>query len=178
MRKYFGDYFLKKNIILVIFGFLISLGINNGHAISYNELQQSQSDYESEVQLEYGVLTLLSEVSVPSGTIFGGSIIHGFYIEANFSFNNGSIWITNLNGEIIWQDFFDEYIEVSIHLNGSSSKKYSLWANSTTSGTITLYYTFRSEIIHASNMGLAVLIIFLPIIIVIIIVVEKRRKKE
>ena len=117
-------------------------------------------------------------MSVPSGTIFGGSIIRGFFIEANFSNNNGSIWITNLNGEIVWQDFLDEYIEASIHLNGSSSKKYSLWVNSTTPGNMTFYYTFRPEIIHASNMGLVVLIIFLPLIIVVIIVVEKRRKKE
>ncbi len=152
MRKYFGDYFLKKNIILVIFGFLIFLGTNNGHAIIYNKLQQSQSDYESEVQLEYGVLTLLSEVSVPSGTIFGGSIIHGFYIEANFSFNNGSIWINNMYEEVIWQDSLDEYIEVLINLNGSSSRDYNLWANSTTQGNNTLYYTFKPEIIHADKI--------------------------
>lgn len=178
MKKYCGDFLLIQNIILVILGFSLFQGTNYVQALNYNTLQQSQSDYENEIQLEYGVPMLLSEVSVPSNTIFSGSIINGFYIVANFSNNNGSIWINNFNEEIVWLNFLYENIETFINLNGSSSNKYSLWGNSTTLGDNTLYYTFRPEIIYFDNIGLAVLIILLPIIIIIIFIVEKRRKGD
>lgn len=64
-------------------------------ALNHSEFQQLQSDYENEIKLEYDVPTLLSEVSVPSSTIYGGSTINRFYIGAIFSSNNGLIWIND-----------------------------------------------------------------------------------
>ena len=181
LKKFCEDMILIQIIILVVVNSLFFPGVIYVQALNYSEFQQSQSDYENEIQLEYGVPTLLSEVSVPSSTIFGGSIITGFYIKANFSNNNGSIWINNQNEEKIWVDYLNNSIEKFLDVNNTSIKKYSLWANSSTLGNNTLIFTFRAEMIHLDNFGLVVLvvfIIFIPIVIIVIIIVEKGRTKD
>jgi len=137
-------------------------------------------DYDDEIELEYGVPTLLSEVSVPPGNIFGGQIIGSLYLKANFSNNNGSIWINDQNNDTIWRDYFNKTIERYIDVNSSSILRYSLWANSSTLGNCTVYFTFSARIIHADNFGLGILIVFTPIIIIGIIIyaVTYGRKKE
>jgi len=181
LKKFCEVTILIQIIILVVVNSLFFPGVIYVQALIHSEFQQSQSDYENEIQLEYGVPTLLSEVSVPSSTIFGGSIITGFYIEANFSNNNGSIWINDQNEEKIWKNHLNQTIETNFRLNNTSIKKYSLWAISSTLGNNTLFFTFRAEIIHLDNFGLVVLvvfIIFIPIIIIVIIVIEKGRTKD
>jgi len=181
LKKFYEDMILILIIILVVVNSLFFPGGIYVQALNHSEFQQSQSDYENEIQLEYGVPTLLSEVSVPSSNIFGGSIITGFYIEANFSNNSGSIWINDQNEDKIWKDTLNHTIETNFGLNNTSIKKYSLWANSSTLGNNTLFFTFRAEMIHLDNFGLVVLvvfIIFIPIIIIVIIVIEKGRTKD
>ena len=181
LKKFCEVTILIQIIILVVVNSLFFPGVIYVQALIHSEFQQSQSDYENEIQLEYGVPTLLSEVSVPSSTIFGGSIITGFYIEANFSNNNGSIWINDQNEEEIWKNHLNQTIETNFRLNNTSIKKYSLWAISSTLGNNTLFFTFRAEMIHLDNFGLVVLvvfIIFIPIVIIVIIVVEKGRTKD
>lgn len=84
------------------------------HALISNDIQQAELDYDHEVELEYGIPTLISDVSVPPGTIFGGQFITGLYLKANFSNNNGSIWINDQNEKVIWKDYFYETIERNI----------------------------------------------------------------
>jgi len=185
MRLYFSKLkeFFKKNLpilitFLSILGIMLVRNIIYVQAQIYNDIQQAELDYNNEVELEYGVPTLISEVSVPPGNIFGGQFITGLYLKANFSENNGSIWINDQNIETIWKDYFNETIERNIDTNSSSIRKYSLWANSSTLGNNTLYFTFSPMIVHADNIGLLVVIIVLPIIIIVIIAIGKGRKKE
>ena len=161
---------MKKKIeilsaILSLIGIILAWNIIFVQAKIYTGIQQAELDYDNEVELEYGVPTLISEVSVPPGNIFGGQIIGGLYLKANFSNNNGSIWINDQNNETIWIDYLIEIIEKDIDVNSSSIRRYSLWANSSTLGNETLYFTFSAMIFHAENFGLGVLIVFLPIII-------------
>ena len=137
-----------------------------------------QADYDDEIQLDYGIPTQLSEVTAPSSNIFAGYGIVGFYLTANFSYNNGSIWINDQNEYTIWKASLNGTIDIDIGVNDSSISYYSLWANSSTLGTHTLYYTFRPNIFRAGNVGLIVMIITLPIIITIIVIVAIVRKKE
>lgn len=158
-------------IVVVILSNCVFLSIFHVHA-------QSSSYYDQEIELEYGVSTQLSEVSVPSSNIFESYGISGFSLSANFSNNNGTIWINDINNETIWSDQLNETIEIYINVNNTSIKQYRLWANSSTSGNNTLYYTFRPDIIHAGNWGIIVVIIFIPIIIIVAIIIGLVRKKE
>lgn len=170
---------LNKTILLfyIIF-FLIFINfsfqnLTHVHAQIYN--------YDDEIELQYGISVKLTEVSLPPNNIFGGSVISGFYIRANFSSNNGSIWINDQNDTKIWENHLNETFELFLEVNSTSIRNYSLWANSSTTGNNTLYYTFRPTIFSFDNFGLIVIpifLIFLPIIITIIIVVGIVRKKE
>ncbi len=166
--------FLKKNLSLFItylsiLGIILVGNIIYVQAKIYTDIQQAESDYDHEVELEYGVPTLISEVSVPPGDKFSVLMIGGFYLKANFSNNNGSIWINDQNNETIWIDYLNEIIEKYIDVNSSSILRYSLWANSSTLGNETLYFTFLPTIYSGHNFGLGVLIVFVPIIIGIVI---------
>ncbi|MFX1281850.1 MAG: hypothetical protein ACFFA3_21045 [Promethearchaeota archaeon] len=134
------------------------------------DIKCSQIDYEHEIEIEYGIPTEISEVSVSRGNIFGGSIITGLFIRANFSSNNASIWVEDQFNDTIWQDFLNGTIERYVNVNSSSIRKYILWVNSTTVGNRTLYFTFRADIFMAENFGLGIFLILLPIIIVFSIV--------
>jgi len=168
------------SIYLSILGIILAWNIIFVQAKIYTGIQQAELDYDNEVELEYGVPTLISEVSVPPGNIFGGQIIGGLYLKANFSNNNGSIWINDQNNETIWIDYLIEIIEKDIDVNSSSIRRYSLWVNSSTLGNETLYFTFSAMIFHAENFGLGVLIVFLPIIIIgsIIGILYRKTKKS
>lgn len=157
-------------IVVIILSNCVFLSIIHVHA-------QSNSYYDQEIELEYGVSTQLSEVSVPSSNIFQSSSISGFSLYANFSNNSGTIWINDINNETIWSDQLNESIEIYINVNDTSIRQYRLWANSSTLGYNTLYYTFRPDIIHAGNWSIIV-IIFIPIIIIVAIVIGLVRKKE
>ena len=135
-------------------------------------------DYDDEIELQYGISVKLTEVSLSPNDDFEGSFFSGFYIKANFSSNNGSIWINDQNDTKIWENHLNEMFELYLDVNSTSIRNYSLWANSSTPGNNTLYYTFRPEITFFGSMGLLVILIFLPIIITIIIVVGIVRKKE
>lgn len=154
--------------------------ISNGQSVKNNTIKSSNLDYDNEIELKYGIPTLILEVSAPSGNIFGGQIIEGLYLKANFTENNGSIWINDQNNDTIWRDYFNKTIERYININSSSILGYGLWANSSTLGNCTVYYTFSARIIHAENFGLGILIVLLPIIIIGIIIysVTYGRKKE
>ena len=80
-------------LIILLFGYCISFfqGILNVQAMNYSISQQPTLDYDGEIELENGVPTLISEVSIPPGNIFGGQVIDGLYLKANFSNNNCSI---------------------------------------------------------------------------------------
>lgn len=168
------------SIYLSILGIILAWNIIFVQAKIYTGIQQAELDYDNEVELEYGVPTLISEVSVPPGNIFGGQIIGGLYLKANFSNNNGSIWINDQNNETIWRDYLNEIIEKYIDVNSSSILRYSLWANSSTLGNETLYFTFFAEIFSGHNFGLGVLIVFVPIIIGIVIcgAIFGKKKRE
>lgn len=187
MRLYFSKLkkFFKNNLpifitILSIFGIFLVWNDTYVHALISNDIQQAQLDYDHEVELEYSVPTLISEESVPPGNIFGGQIIGSLYLKANFSENNGSIWINDQNNATIWKDYLNSTIENNIDVNSSSIRSYSLWANSSILGNATLYFTFRAIIFHAENFGLGILIVLLPIIIIGIIIfgVITWKKKE
>jgi len=182
MRLYFSKLkkFFKKNLpifitILSILGIFLVWNDTYVHALISNDIQQAQLDYDHEVELEYGVPTLISEVSVPPSNNF-----RGLYLKANFSENNGSIWINDQNNETIWKDYLNGTIENIIDVNSSSIRSYSLWANSSTLGNGTLYFTFRARIFVAENFGLGFLIVLLPIIIIGIIIygIITWKKKE
>ena len=138
----------------------------------------AQTDYDDEIQLDYGIPIQISEVSAPSSNIFVGFAILGLQFRANFSNNNCSIWINDQNELTIWKASLNGTINSYISVNDSSIDYYSLWANSSTLGTHTLYYTFMPEIFRAGNVGLIVIMIVLPIFITIIIVLAIVRKKE
>ena len=188
MRLYFSKLkkFFRNNLpifitILSILGIFLVWNDTYVHALISNDIQQAQSDYDNEVELEYGVPTLISEVSVPPGNRFSKQFISGLYLKANFSNNNGSIWIDDLNNETIWKDSLNDSIEKGIDVNSSSIRSYSLWANSSTLGNETLYFTFRARIVVAENFGLGILIVLLPIMIVgitIYVIIIWKRKKE
>ena len=174
----------KKNLsifitYLSILGIILVWNIIYVQAKIYTDIQQAE-DYDHEVELEYGVPSLISEVSVPPGDKFSVLEIGGFHLKANFSNNNGSIWINDQNNETIWRDYLNETIETNINVNSSSILRYSLWANSSTLGNETLYFTFFAEIYSGHNFGLGVLIVFVPIIIGIVIcgVTCGKKKKE
>lgn len=174
----------KKNLsifitYLSILGIILVWNIIYVQAKRYTDIQQAE-DYDHEVELEYGVPSLISEVSVPPGDKFSVFEIGGFYLKANFSNNNGSIWINDQNNETIWRDYLNETIETNINVNSSSILRYSLWANSSTLGNETLYFTFLPSIYSGHNFGLGVLIVFVPIIIGIVIcgVTCGKKKKE
>ncbi|MBA7651400.1 hypothetical protein ES703_59219 [subsurface metagenome] len=162
LTKFSVNFLLIQLIILSIFQGVIN----------------AQTDYDDEIQLDYGIPIQLSEVSVPPSTIFEGYGILGFHLSANFSYNNGSIWINDQNEYTIWKTSLNVSFNIYIDVNDSSIEYYSLWANSSTLGTNMLYYSFRPEIFHAGNVGLIIAIIVTPIIITIIIVVAIVRKKE
>ena len=177
--------FLKKNLsifitYLSILGIVLVGNVIYVQAKIYTDIQQAESDYDHEVELEYGVPTLISEVSVRPGDKFSVLEIGGFYLKANFSNNNGSIWINDQNNETIWRDYLNEIIEKYIDVNSSSILRYSLWANSSTLGNETLYFTFFAEIFSGHNFGLGVLIVFVPIIIGIVIcgAIFGKKKRE
>ncbi len=169
-------------LFILLFGYCISFfqGVFNVQAINYSIFQQPNLDCDDEIELAYGVPTLISEISVPSGNIFGGQIIDCLYLKTNFSNNNGSIWINDQINDTIWQDYLNRTIEKFINTNSSSILKYSLWANSFTLGNITLHFTFKARIIHVDNIGLGILLVLLPIIIVgsIIFGILYWRKKD
>ena len=174
--------FRRKTLLLdilslLIFSTLLYQTVFNVQARKLDYLQVSDSNYENEIELEYGIpIEIVAEDSVPSSTI-----LEGFYIRANFSSNNGSIWINDQNGDKIWNDTLSHTIETNVGLNNTSIKKYSLWANSSTLGNNTLFFTFRAQMIVLDNFGLMVpmlLIILIPIVIIVIIVVEKGRTKD
>ena len=156
--------------MLILLNILI-LSMNHVYA-------QPNSDYDEEIELEYGIPTKLSEISVPSSNDFESYAITGFAIYTNFSNNTGSIWINDIDNETVWSDQLNETIGVYINATDTSIKQYSLWANSSTLGNNTLYYTFRPDIFHAGNFGLIILIVSIPIIIIIAVVIVLRRKKE
>ncbi|MHA1192316.1 MAG: zinc ribbon domain-containing protein [Promethearchaeota archaeon] len=172
----FRSKILNKTILffyIIFFLIFINFSFQNlthVHAQIYN--------YDDEIELQYGISVKLTEVSLSPNNIFGGSFISGFYIRANFSSNNGSIWINDQNDTKIWENHLNETFELFLDVNSTSIRNYSLWVNSSTTGNNTLYYTFKPEIISIGNIGLIVILIFLPIIITIIIVVGIVRKKE
>ena len=61
-------------------------------------------------------------------------------------------------------------------MNRTSIRRYTLWANSSTLGNHTLYFTFKANIISAENFGLVILIVFLPVIIIIIMIYAKKHR--
>ncbi len=102
-------------------------------------------------------------------------------IARSFTENNCSIWIDDQNNETIWKDYLNGTIENTINVNSSSIRSYSLWANSSTLGNATLYFTFQARIFVAENFGLGILIVLLPIMIVgiiIYVIITWKRKKE
>ena len=174
--------FRRKTLLLdilslLIFSTLLYQTVFNVQARKLDYLQVSDSNYENEIDLEYGIpIEIVAEDSVPSSTILGG-----FYIEANFSSNNGSIWIIDQNMDKIWEDTLNHTIETHVDLNNTSIKKYSLWAISSTLGNNTLFFTFRPSMIVLDNFGLMgpiLLIILVPIIIIVIIVIGKGRTRD
>jgi len=178
LKRFCYKFLLILLIIQIIFSVAPFKEVPNIHTIRSNKIKRSNLDYDKEIELEFGVPIQISEVSVPKGNIFEGYDILGFFLTTNFSNNNGSIWINNQNEELIWRGDLNQTIEIYIDVNESSIRKYSLWANSSTLGNNTLYFTFRPEIFHAGNIGLIVVIISIPIIIIVIIVIEKGRTKE
>ena len=171
---------IKKSCkIFLYISFLCIVILSNYVFLSiFHVTAQPNSDYDEEIELEFGIPTQLSEVSVPSNNLFGSYGITGFSLHANFSNNTGSIWINDINNVTIWGNKLNDTIEISINVNNTSIKQYSLWANSSTLGNNTLYYTFIPDIIHAGNIGIFVVIIFIPTVIIAIIVIVIRRKKE
>jgi len=157
--------------VIVILSNFVFLSISHVDA-------QSNPYYDQEIELEYGIPTQLSKVSVPADNMFESYGISGFSLSANFSNNSGTIWINDINNETIWSAQLNNTIEININVNNTSIRQYRLWANSSTLGNNTLYYTFRPDIIHAGNWGIIVVIIFIPIIIIVIIVIALVRKKE
>jgi len=171
-----------RNVLIIHFLFLsvINLSLNQGIG-NLQAIQQSDLGYENEFELKYGIPIQLSEVSVPSSTMFEVWVITDFYLSANYSYNNGSIWINDKNEIKIWEHDLNEFFEVHISLNDSSMRYYILWANSSTLGNNTLYYTFRTHILHEDNVSLIIILItvfIMPILIIILIAREKGRKKE
>jgi len=163
-------------VTLSIFSNSIFRGIDNVQA---NQL--SNSGYNDEIELEYGIPTQLSEISIPFSTTFEVWGIMQFYLSANYSYNNGSIWINDQNENRIWEHDLNEAFEVNINLNGSSMRYYSLWVNSSTLGNNTLYYTFIPRIFHEGNIGLIIIIItvfIMPILIIILIAIERKGEKK
>ncbi|GAH74777.1 unnamed protein product, partial [marine sediment metagenome] len=75
--------FFKKNLsifitYLSILGIILVWNIIYVQAKIYTDIQQAELDYDHEVELEYGVPTLISEVSVPPGDKFSVLTIGGF----------------------------------------------------------------------------------------------------
>ena len=161
----------------LIFSALLYQTVTSVQARKLDYLQVSDSNYENEIELEYGIpIEIVAEDSVPSS-----AILEGFYIEATFSSNNGSIWMNDQNMDKVWEDTLNHAIDTHVDLNNTSIKKYSLWANSSTLGNNTFFFTFRAEIIVLDNFGLMVpilLIILVPIIIIVIIVIGKGRTRD
>ncbi len=153
-------------ITLSISGCIFSQNVVYVQALIYNGIKQSQIDYDYKVELEYSIPIQISEVSVPPANIFGGQFIIGLYLKANFSNNNGSIWINAQNNETIWKDYLNVIIEETVDVNTTSIRKYSLWANSSTLGNNTLYFTFLAIKGHAENFALGITLVLLPIIII------------
>ena len=181
LKKFFRNNLPVFITILSILGIFLVWNDTYVHALLPNNIQQAQFDYDHEVELEYGIPTLISEVSVPPGNIFSAQIIGSLYIKANFSENNCSIWINDQNNATIWKDYLNGTIENNINVNSSSIRSYSLWANSSTLGNRTLYFTFSARIFVAENFGLGILIVLLPIMIVGIIIfgiINWKKKKE
>ncbi len=62
----------KISTCLSILGIILVWNIIYVQAKIFTDIQQTKLDYDHEVELEYGVPTLISEVSVPPGNIFEG----------------------------------------------------------------------------------------------------------
>ncbi|MFX1574596.1 MAG: zinc ribbon domain-containing protein [Promethearchaeota archaeon] len=179
--------FSEKKLVISIIFILIVIYQIFPYAVSI----QAQSDswkeyYDHEIELKYDTPTKLAETSISSDNFFEVWGILSFTIRANFSSNNGTIWLQNQNEETIWKEALNNPFDK--HISGNeSSKQYSLWANSSTLGTDTLYYSFYYEVFHGPNIGAIIITIFLlsipGIICVILIGMRKskdsrRRKKE
>ena len=171
---------IKKSCkIFLCISFLCIVILSNYVFLSiFQVTAQPNSDYDEKIELEYGIPTKLSEISVPSSNNFESYAITGFAIYTNFSNNTGSIWINDIDNETVWSDQLNETIGVYINATDTSIKQYSLWANSSTLGNNTLYYTFRPDIFHAGNFGLIILIVSIPIIIIIAVVIGLVKKKK
>ena len=104
----------------------------------------------------------------------------GLFINADFSNNSGLIWINDQKEATIWKGYLNETIQKYIDVNNTSIRKYSLWANSSTLGNNTLYYSFRAETFHGPALGtiITVIAIFTTIGVGITLIYYKVRKKE
>ncbi len=176
LTNFCRNIFIIHFLVLSVINLSIFQGIGNLQAI-----QQSDLIYEDQIELKYGIPTQLSEASVPSSATFDVWGITDIYLSANYSYNNGSIWIDDQNEKGIWEHDLNEAFEVDMNLNDSSMRYYSLWANSSTLGNNTLYYTFIPRIFHEGNVGLIIIIItvfMMPILIIVLIAREKGRKKD
>lgn len=162
----------RFNKILLIFHIIFFLIFINVSFQNLTYVHAQIYNYDDEIELQYGISVKLTE-----GSLSEESFISGFYVEANFSSKNGSIWINDQNDIKIWENHLNETFELYLDINSSSIRAYSLWAKSSTTGNNTLNYTFRPDIIYIDNFGFAIIII-LPIIITITIVVAIVRKKE
>lgn len=177
---------IKLRIKLVIIGimfFIFSIAFQNVNfvqALKYGEVQQSDTDYDHEIELEYGILTQISEVSAPHGNFFIAYAVIELFIKAEFSNNSGLIWINDQKDETIWKDYLNKSIQKSIDVSNTSTRKYSLWANSSTLGNNTLYYSFSAKIFSAPTLGTIIIIIaiFTSIGVSIPLIYYKVRKKE
>jgi hypothetical protein len=142
---------------------------HRGYSIKNQVLNKNlkiSSDYEKDFEVSYGIPTMISEVSAPQDNLFNYYIPMSLNIQANFSSNNGTIWIKNLANKTMWEDYTNNTIEEIIRLHNNTSRAFSLWVNSSTAGNNTIFFTFELDLAYAHNFGLPVLIVFLPIIII------------
>ncbi|MFW9942386.1 MAG: zinc ribbon domain-containing protein [Candidatus Thorarchaeota archaeon] len=176
-----GFFYFIRNTgkIFLFFSLVVGVILSNCTFLSVIHVHaQSNSYYDQELELEYGIPTQLSSVKVPADNIFESHAISGFFLSVNFSNNSGIIWINDINNETIWSDHLNESFEIYIKINNTSIRQYRLWANSSTLGNNTLHYTFSPNIIHAGNWAIIIAIFFIPAIIVVVIVTALVRKKK
>ncbi|MFX1236222.1 MAG: hypothetical protein ACFFAS_14155 [Promethearchaeota archaeon] len=112
------------------------------------------------MELEYGNPTILSTITESEeNSVFSGKMISGLLVIANFSNNNGSLWIKDNNKITIWEaEFVNGTIFDDIFIS-DPSETYVLIANSSTLGINTLLYTFSAGYSYYTNIGLVFVIL-------------------
>ena len=133
--------------------------------------------YDNETILEYGIPKMISEISPPSSD--PTAYISNILIDVNFTGGNGTIWINDENGTLIWIEFLNHTIYKTIFVDEIKSGIYVIWANSSSIGSNTLYYTFSVSLSFIENLWLVGIIIgvIFSILVIIAFIMNHRSKR-